>query len=1015
MKKRILSVFLCCVLIVTSVFSVSTINASAAITVYSQTDSRWASHPYGYSNTAGTQRATISSGGCGILAYVNAVYYLNGKFIEPTYLADWSVSHGYRINGVGTSHGLYKAFADSEGSTYQISYAGTTSSYSTLANHLKTGGVAIGSAPGHLMAVVDYDSSNGKFLILDSYKSSNRYTYQTGYTWQTESSCRNTAKLQFSTFILISGTGPAPTPTVLTVDGNYSKYMPLTAYLSVNNTVYPCDKSCSTQTGGQIWTSDECTIKEVYTNGWCMVDYPGSGGTKTAYTQLSNFIPNTSKGFSQATASKQIFAYSRADFATSIGYADPGDSCYLVGTSGSATQIIYPTPSGKKLGWTRSSDWIVTPLPGPDERFNPYCPIRGYIKGTTDVAVYNSDFSTPSGGEIWADDYCTINAVYNNGWCQVTYPSVVTSSGSATGFVPLSAFVHDTSATPVSYTANAQINVYTRSDMTNTPRWWVSAGDKFFKISTSGNVCQVLYPVDAQYGGGYKIGWIYTSQLPVTTYTVSYNANGGSGAPSSQTKRQYESLTLSSTTPTKTGYTFAGWATSSSSSSVVYTPGATYTSDSNITLYAVWNPVKYEISYNMNGGFANISNQTKAYASSINLSSVVPEKSYGVYFYAYEDEMENTTKVVECEFLGWNTSKTATTASYQPGATFTTNANVTLYAVWSDPVVGNLDTPTKDGYEFLGWYTQETGGTRITENTVITEDTTVYAHWKANSTPTPSTYTITYNANGGTNAPASQTKTEDVNLVLTKSVPKRDGYTFKGWATSASSQTVAYKAGATYTANANATLYAVWEKNIDTNASAFVVSDVSAKAGSTVTVDISIKNNPGITAFNFSVDYPEEVMALTGVEYKTLFSSKASGSKTMTSPFIISWFSTLSEDETSNGVIATLTFKVNEDVEAGSYPINLTYDENNVFDLSFTNIVFAVDNGDVIVTDYIPGDVNGDTVVNMKDIVLLQQYLNDWDVTIDEAAANVNGDTSVNMKDIVLLQQYLNEWDVELK
>ena len=156
-------------------------------------------------------------------------------------------------------------------------------------------------------------------------------------------------------------------------------------------------------------------------------------------------------------------------------------------------------------------------------------------------------------------------------------------------------------------------------------------------------------------------------------------------------------------------------------------------------------------------------------------------------------------------------------------------------------------------------------------------------------------------------------------------------------------------------------------------------------------------------------------MTLTGIEYKTLFSTKATGSKTMTSPFIISWFSTASEDETTNGVIATLTFKVKEDVEAGSYPISLTYDENNVFDSTFTNIAFAIDNGDVVVTDYVSGDVNGDTVINMKDIVLLQQYLNDWDVTIDEVAANVNGDTSVNMKDIVLLQQYLNDWDVELK
>ena len=204
-KKRIILFILFCVLIIISVANIPAINVAATITVYSQTDSRWANHQYGYSNTAGTQKATISSGGCGILSYVNAVYYLNGKFIDPIYLADWSVNHGYRVNGVGTAYGLYKAFADSHVSTYGIEYVGSTSSYSTLANHLISGGVAIGSAPGHLMAIVDYDSSSGKFLILDSYKSSNRYTHQTGYTWQTESSCKNTEKLRFSTFIMIKG------------------------------------------------------------------------------------------------------------------------------------------------------------------------------------------------------------------------------------------------------------------------------------------------------------------------------------------------------------------------------------------------------------------------------------------------------------------------------------------------------------------------------------------------------------------------------------------------------------------------------------------------------------------------------------------------------------------------------------------------------------------------------------------------------------------------------------------
>ena len=75
--------------------------------------------------------------------------------------------------------------------------------------------------------------------------------------------------------------------------------------------------------------------------------------------------------------------------------------------------------------------------------------------------------------------------------------------------------------------------------------------------------------------------------IPVT-HTVSYDANGGSGAPSSQTKVYGSNLTISSTIPTRDGYSFLGWSTSSEATSVDYKPGDSYSSDDNITLYAVW-------------------------------------------------------------------------------------------------------------------------------------------------------------------------------------------------------------------------------------------------------------------------------------------------------------------------------------------------------------------------------------------------------------------------------------------
>lgn len=146
------------------------------------------------------------------------------------------------------------------------------------------------------------------------------------------------------------------------------------------------------------------------------------------------------------------------------------------------------------------------------------------------------------------------------------------------------------------------------------------------------------------------------------THTVSYNANGGSGAPASQTKWYGYVLTLSSAKPTRTGYTFQGWATSASGS-VAYAAGGQYGNDANVTLYAVWKAHTYTVSYNANGGSGAPANQTKTYGVNLTLSSTKPTRS--LY-----------------NFKGWGTSVSSTTVSYASGATYTNNAAITLYAIW---------------------------------------------------------------------------------------------------------------------------------------------------------------------------------------------------------------------------------------------------------------------------------------------------------------------------------------------
>ena len=154
-----------------------------------------------------------------------------------------------------------------------------------------------------------------------------------------------------------------------------------------------------------------------------------------------------------------------------------------------------------------------------------------------------------------------------------------------------------------------------------------------------------------------------TVTITAKTYSVTYNANGGSGAPSSQTKRHGTVLTLSSTKPKRTGYTFLGWSTSSSATSAKYNAGGTFTSNANTTLYAVWKANTYTVSYTANGGSGAPGSQTKTYGKNLTLSTTKPTRTGYV-------------------FQGWATSASATSAKYNAGGTFTSNASTTLYAVW---------------------------------------------------------------------------------------------------------------------------------------------------------------------------------------------------------------------------------------------------------------------------------------------------------------------------------------------
>ena len=193
--------------------------------------------------------------------------------------------------------------------------------------------------------------------------------------------------------------------------------------------------------------------------------------------------------------------------------------------------------------------------------------------------------------------------------------------------------------------------------------------------------------------------------------------------------------------------------------------------------------------------------------------------------------------------VGWNTNANATTSSWNAN-TNKNNVNGTYYPIVKAKTIKvifyrNASTSdsttatqtftygvsgqtfsdkgwTNTGHTMAGWAKNRNAVTKDYNTLSGVADTWInsyapninlYAVWS------PNTYTISYNANGGSGAPTAQTKTYGTDLTLTTSKPTRSGYTFNGWNTKSDGSGTSYSAGGKFTTNANTTLYAKWKQN----------------------------------------------------------------------------------------------------------------------------------------------------------------------------------------------------------
>ncbi|MBR3289102.1 MAG: InlB B-repeat-containing protein, partial [Lachnospiraceae bacterium] len=329
----------------------------------------------------------------------------------------------------------------------------------------------------------------------------------------------------------------------------------------------------------------------------------------------------------------------------------------------------------------------------------------------------------------------------------------------------------------------------------------------------------ITLPIPTNIPSGYEfIGWYYNDvkyegnselikddkpdvSVDGTTITLKahwkraivFNANGRGIAPNSIEITSATNITLPNIT-TK-GYTFDGWYRSATDFSVANRVGGYNDSvsvDTPTTFYAKWTPKSYTINYNANGGSVSPESFTKTYDTAYTEELAEPTKrgytfagwftDNNVFNKPYDktkDDIYEEGKTTPYYIYAKWTAKNYTIHYYLNGGINTGSSE--FEKTFGTPYTGEIANPTKTGYTFGGWYIDNNTFNIAYDRTKddIYEEGTVaygiYAKWN------PKSYTINYNANGGTVSPTSFNKEYDNPYTENLAMPVKAGYTFGGW------------------------------------------------------------------------------------------------------------------------------------------------------------------------------------------------------------------------------------------
>lgn len=362
-------------------------------------------------------------------------------------------------------------------------------------------------------------------------------------------------------------------------------------------------------------------------------------------------------------------------------------------------------------------------------------------------------------------------------------------------------------------------------------------------------------------------------------YTVRFTGNGATGGNTPDQAFQYNiGQNLRRNGFVRDGYTFAGWKRADNQQAYgdgQWVTNLTTQPNGIVTMVAQWSANEAHIRYNPNppAGKTTGGQGTPNWDGHTGDTPTIGQNGWTIDGYT---------------FAGWATSPDGSGARYAPGARWTANGTLTLYAQWTpgqagltydgngatggktDPQTGKTDEKinvrdngfTRDGYTFVTWNTQaDCKGNAVKPNSewTLRGSSTLYACWAGNA------QTLTYHGNGATggNTAAQSGKTGD-ELTTNANGFTRDGYTFVRWDTAKDGSGTAYGEGKNGVSQyvmkpAGNDLYAIWKANPatiqyrnDWPNTTGSTPDTTGNTGDTVTISQNSFDRPGYTFTGWS-------------------------------------------------------------------------------------------------------------------------------------------------------------------